>query len=121
MRYGRVFGAGVVFVLLLVFLVCCGADAAVFPGEGDVRGLCVARGGVYPEAADFLSVEAKKRCEEQGIAVTFEGEVDFDALGEKNVTLNVGGERVEAVNRIVLEVTLDGHILPLYIPINLLS
>ena len=44
----------------------------------------------------------------------------YNGVSTVEVTIRAG-ERVEAVNRIVLEVSVDGRILPLYIPIHLLS
>ncbi|MBO4979500.1 MAG: ADP-ribosylglycohydrolase family protein [Clostridia bacterium] len=65
---------------------------------------------------DGFSIEGDKKT----VQISTNDYSHYNGVSTVEVTVRAG-ERVEAVNRIVLEVTLDGRILPLYIPINFLS
>jgi hypothetical protein len=65
---------------------------------------------------DGFSIEGDKKT----VQISTNDYSHYNGVSTVEVTVRAG-ERVEAVNRIVLEVTLDGRILPLYIPIHLLS
>lgn len=88
----------VAFVSLLLFS-SCGSD--VSPGAVRTRELCLAYGGAVPGASDFLADEARERCAERGIEVTFAEEPDLLTLGERTVVLSVGDKTVKTSVRVI--------------------
>lgn len=99
MKHLRRVGVWLLLSLSLLLFVCCGTNTE--PLSLSPRALCVARGGEHPAALDFLCDEARTLCMERGVAVTFDGSPDFSSLGERTAVLSVGGERVEALYRVV--------------------
>lgn len=98
---GAVLGA----VILLTLLLLCACVGRVPDGATETHLLRVARGGETPTAADFLTEDARARCQRQGIEIAFASEPDFATLGEQTVTLTVGVATVEATCRVIDDVT----------------
>ncbi|MBR5616004.1 MAG: transglutaminase domain-containing protein [Clostridia bacterium] len=99
------------FLCLALFFGACAPDDASAFADMDLTpiDLRVAVGGARPTAEDFLSDEARARCQKEGVTVEFAVEPDFDTVGEQTVTLalrdGAGNERELPTRMVVVEDT----------------
>ena len=98
-------------VCLLLFFCACGKENSSFPPDADFVpiDLRVAVGGARPAAEDFLSDDARARCQKDGVTVLFAAAPDFDTVGTHEVTLVLrdreGNERELPTRMVVAEDT----------------
>ncbi len=107
-------GKRVFFVLLLcllLFFCACEKRKAPFPADTDLApvDLRVAVGGERPKAEDFLSDDARVRCQSEGVTVEFATVPDFETIGAHKVVLLLrdgkGNERELSTRLVVVEDT----------------
>lgn len=101
----------VAVVCLLLFFCACKQGEAPFPADTDLApvDLRVAVGGERPEAEDFLSDDARARCQKDGVTVVFATEPEFNTVGTHKVVLLLcdrqGNERELSTRMVVVEDT----------------
>lgn len=101
-----------VLLLCLLLLFCaCEKEKPSFVADTDLApaDLRVALGGEHPEAEDFLSDDARARCQQEGVTVEFAAAPDFETVGAHKVTLllrdSKGNERELSTRVVVVEDT----------------
>lgn len=95
------------FVCWTLFFCACSSKSDALPADTDLApiDLRVAVDGQRPTAEDFLSDEARARCQQQGLTVEFALHPDFDTVGTHEVTLLVrdgNGNKRELKTRMVV-------------------
>ncbi len=106
-----IFALATAVVCSLLLFCACRKENSSFPADTDLApiDLRVALNGERPTAEDFLSDEARTRCQQEGVTVAFADIPDFETVGTHKVTLllrdSEGNERELPTRMVVVEDT----------------